>query len=81
MTAPVATGWSLGRVGLAPTGKRRLCTAHTQSRLPLRSRAVVMFELEAFSTTALVFLLWVMWRAVTEAEDGVLHVFVVDYRH
>jgi hypothetical protein len=31
MTAPVASGWSVRRVGLAPTGKRRLSTAHTQS--------------------------------------------------
>src|SRR5207302_5540995 len=31
MTAPIASGWSGCRVGLAPTGKRRLCTAHTQS--------------------------------------------------
>jgi hypothetical protein len=27
--APVASGWSGCRVGLAPTGKRRLLTAHT----------------------------------------------------
>jgi ABC transporter substrate binding protein len=32
MTAPVASGWSVCRVGLAPTGKRRLFTAHTRSR-------------------------------------------------
>jgi hypothetical protein len=32
MTAPVASGWSGCRVGLAPTGKRRLFTAHTQAR-------------------------------------------------
>ena len=32
MTAPVASGWSLGRVGLEPTGKRRLFTAHTHKR-------------------------------------------------
>src|ERR1700692_1871087 len=31
MTAPVASGWSGCRVGFAPTGKRRLCTAHTIS--------------------------------------------------
>src|SRR4029077_3611839 len=31
MTAPIASGWSDCRVGLAPTGKRRLCTAHTQT--------------------------------------------------
>ena len=31
MTAPVASGWSVRRVGLAPTGKRRLVTAHTFS--------------------------------------------------
>src|SRR5580698_5941095 len=30
MTAPIASGWSDCRVGLAPTGKRRLVTAHTQ---------------------------------------------------
>ena len=29
MTAPVASGWSGCRVGLAPTGKRRLVTVHT----------------------------------------------------
>ena len=32
MPAPVASGWSGCRVGLAPTGKRRLVTAHTQLR-------------------------------------------------
>ncbi|SPP93132.1 protein of unknown function [Bradyrhizobium vignae] len=31
MTAPIASGWSVCRVGLAPTGKRRLFTAHTLS--------------------------------------------------
>ena len=33
MTAPIASGWSGCRVGLAPTGKRRLCTAHARSGL------------------------------------------------
>src|SRR5580704_17316761 len=33
MTAPVASGWSVRRVGFAPTGKRRLVTAHGQSGL------------------------------------------------
>jgi hypothetical protein len=33
MPAPVASGWSDCRVGLAPTGKRRLVTAHPRSRL------------------------------------------------
>src|SRR5437016_9519495 len=31
IAAPVASGWSRCRVGLAPTGKRRLCTAHARS--------------------------------------------------
>src|ERR1700721_2607021 len=31
MTAPIASGWSDCRVGLSPTGKRRLCTAHATS--------------------------------------------------
>src|SRR6267154_2539311 len=30
MTAPIASGWSGCRMGFAPIGKRRLCTAHTQ---------------------------------------------------
>src|SRR3979409_2308200 len=32
MTAPIASGWSDCRVGFSPTGKRRLCTAHTLTR-------------------------------------------------
>src|SRR5215471_16421709 len=32
IAAPVASGWSVRRVGLAPTGKRRLATAHTRFR-------------------------------------------------
>src|ERR1700719_2022102 len=38
MTAPIASGWSECRVGLAPTGKRRLCTAHTHNGLLLPAR-------------------------------------------
>src|SRR5206468_7084172 len=38
MTAPVASGWSGCRVGLAPTGKRRLVTAHARSRLMHRNK-------------------------------------------
>src|SRR6266404_8329467 len=30
IAAPVASGWSVRRLGLAPTGKRRLITAHTR---------------------------------------------------
>jgi len=30
--APVASGWSTCRVGLSPTGKCRLCAAHTRCR-------------------------------------------------
>jgi hypothetical protein len=32
MTAPIASGWSGCRVGLAPTGKRRLVTVHANIR-------------------------------------------------
>ena len=31
IAAPVASGWSGCRVGFAPTGKRRLFTAHARS--------------------------------------------------
>jgi hypothetical protein len=33
IAAPAASGWSVRRVGLAPTGKRRLFTAHATSGL------------------------------------------------
>ena len=32
IAAPVASGWSRCRVGFAPTGKRRLFTAHAKNR-------------------------------------------------
>src|SRR5258707_15430945 len=38
MTAPVASGWSGCRVGRAPTGKRRLFTAHAKTGLLHRSK-------------------------------------------
>src|SRR5246127_1302170 len=41
MTAPIASGWSFCRGGLAPTGKRRLYTAHTQSGHPDPGRAPI----------------------------------------
>src|SRR6195256_4527449 len=31
VATPVASGWSVCRVGFTPTGKRRLITAHTRS--------------------------------------------------
>src|SRR5437667_3793556 len=31
IAAPVASGWSVRRMGFAPTGKRRLVTAHERS--------------------------------------------------
>ena len=38
IAAPVASGWSGCRVGFAPTGKRRLFTAHARSgHLPIQS--------------------------------------------
>src|SRR5258705_709038 len=43
IAAPVASGWSGCRVGLAPTGKRRLVTAHTRSGVigPTGTRSVL----------------------------------------
>src|SRR6478609_8420231 len=40
MPAPVASGWSGCRVGLAPTGKRRLVTAHTLNGRSVQSAAM-----------------------------------------
>src|SRR5580692_9664099 len=39
MTAPIASGWSGCRVGLTPTGKRRLVTAHANGGHLRLSRA------------------------------------------
>src|SRR5271165_1285025 len=47
MPAPVASGWSGCRVGLAPTGKRRLVTAHTQIRHLSGDALVVVRGLDA----------------------------------
>ena len=44
MTAPVASGWSVRRVGLAPTGKRRLLTAHARSGCSARARRTASFD-------------------------------------
>src|SRR6266446_5191132 len=40
LAAPVASGWSGRRGGLAPTGKRRLVTAHTRRRHWARSESL-----------------------------------------
>jgi hypothetical protein len=42
IAAPVASGWSVRRVGFAPTGKRRLVTAHGRSG---RQPAALMADL------------------------------------
>jgi hypothetical protein len=44
MTAPIASGWSDCRLGLAPTGKRRLCTAHANNGLTHRSKRSTLFD-------------------------------------
>ena len=49
MPAPVASGWSGCRVGLAPTGKRRLFTAHTRCRPSLHAVAAVCLCIERAS--------------------------------
>src|ERR1700682_2680399 len=58
MTAPVASGWSSCRVGLAPTGKRRLSTAHTQSydtnvTAPTSSTVATLFPSEQYGSCPL----------------------------
>ena len=54
IAAPVASGWSARRVGFAPTGKRRLSTAHATSRLYAlqQSRGSVEIAGQAFSSSS-----------------------------
>ena len=40
IAAPATSGWSVRRVGLSPTGKRRLATAHTRSRTTAVGRRI-----------------------------------------
>ena len=47
IAAPVASGWSVRRLGLAPTGKRRLITAHTQHRHWLCTAAMFLMSVPA----------------------------------
>src|SRR5271165_1724301 len=58
MPAPVASGWSGCRVGLAPTGKRRLVTAHThngRSSKCLRIDALAVKRLEGGACSGHIF--------------------------
>src|SRR5450756_2291676 len=61
VTAPIASGWSGCRVGLAPTGKRRLFTAHANNRrsgcVPARSQGIATHD-AVFSTLALDLVQW-----------------------
>ena len=49
MTASVASGWSVRRVGLTPTGKRRLLTAHANSGHSLTASRTGQVAAEAVS--------------------------------
>jgi hypothetical protein len=50
MTAPVASGWSGCRLGLAPTGKRRLVTAHANNGLIALQQDLYSITLDARKT-------------------------------
>ncbi len=52
MTAPVASGWSIRRVGFTPTGKRRLITAHTRSSRRAALKRPIEFALTFLSSAA-----------------------------
>ena len=55
MTAPIASGWSVCRVGLAPTGKRRLVTAHPHGRRSTSEERVSATWVEAVGLGARAF--------------------------
>jgi hypothetical protein len=52
MTAPIASGWSGRRVGLAPTGKRRLVTAHGRSGLYFNGQQEARADAQAYDPEA-----------------------------
>lgn len=49
IAAPVASGWSICRAGLAPAGKRRLFTAHTLSGHSPRVISTAAFRVQRSS--------------------------------
>jgi hypothetical protein len=75
MTAPVASGWSGCRVGFAPTGKRRLSTAHghcghgSTCSLP----RPVAIDPKRYSTTLGLNLSWLLTGEAATAKYGVIH--------
>jgi hypothetical protein len=53
MTASIASGWSKScRVGLSPTGKRRLSTAHTQTGLSQFSKPASQLNPDSWNEKA-----------------------------
>src|ERR1700677_4279066 len=71
MTAPVASGWSGCRVGLAPTGKRRLLTAHTHCGQSAMAWGCPPLAEHRYSGRVLV-LVWAAgdWRDERDPETG-----------
>jgi enamine deaminase RidA (YjgF/YER057c/UK114 family) len=65
VTAPIASGWSGCRVGLAPTGKRRLVTAHARSRHPDCALSGVIRRLSSGGITV-----WVAGQTATQDSQG-----------
>jgi hypothetical protein len=62
MTASIASGWSKScRVGLSPTGKRRLSPAHTQSERTT-SQCTAICQNKTFQIQQIYNLVAIMWR-------------------
>ena len=73
MTAPVASGWSVCRVGLAPTGKRRLCHGAHPLRTFGRSVGSQLFALSHAAPSQSARLLTSMRRSSWEVQcDGAI---------
>src|SRR5580698_8766949 len=54
IAAPVASGWSICRAGLAPAGKRHLFTAHTQNGHPELRIIVAVLPAQSFAAMLLI---------------------------
>ena len=70
IAAPVASGWSGCRVGLAPTGKRRLFTAHAKRRHYCAALPNKPMLLIGTASLALHYARWRAMRGIGKAPSG-----------
>jgi hypothetical protein len=79
MTAPVASGWSVCRVGLAPTGKRRLCHGAHPTRTSIAEMGEHWTKLPMISTLDDICWIWSKRASSTSIVASLYRLAVVPF--